>query len=77
MSSRVGDREMENIVGKFWSVRYGWERRKIDLCIEKKMGMGSFFYYYYYFFFKKKDIRKCIWMSDVDGNKNQLDFLLV
>ena len=48
------------------------------ICVQKRKWVWEvFFYYYHFFFFKKKDIRKCIWMSDVDGNKNQLDFLLV
>ena len=57
MNARVGNSEVEGAVGKFRLSRTEENERKlIELCMEKKLGMGNTI-------FEKKDIHKFTWVS--------------
>ena len=71
MNARVGDNEVEGVVGKFGVSGVNENGRKlIEMCTEKKLGLGNTF-------FEKKDIHKFTWVSGVDDRKGLLDFIVV
>ena len=71
MNARVGDSEVEGVVGKFGASGANKNGRKLmEMCTEKRLSAGNTF-------FEKRDIHKSTWVSGVGDRKSLLDFIVM
>ena len=71
MNARVGDSEVEGVVGKCGVSGVNDNGRKlIEMCTEERLSVEIQF-------LKKKDLHKFTWTSGVDDHKSLLDLIVV
>ena len=71
MNARVGESEVEGVIGKFEVSEMNEKGRNlIELCVKKKKSVGNTF-------FEKNDIHKFTWASEEDGRKSLLSLIVM